>query len=787
MEQLKGEDAPTRDSMYEDAIKIVKESIVTINKNKAEMKKQGATIGHMAGPEGSMYTVEGTGQEVVAEPEFDLELDAKLSETLQKLYPEIKLEYTTKDILYSNTALNQEQVNNTIKVGLRVVEALNDLGTAKPSKHGGTNQPVLSTIRVKHKEGITKKLAAKGVSKEQIEFMFEFMEQNSIGEISSKGLAERVMFGLVQNVEVKTTKKAEILVQFNEEENTYEPVDSPEFIDEDSGYYKDLTVPGGTNYKEVEISTPNVVASKKGHADFATDKGIGWYRVDDNEKSSSTLRVLEMQSDMFQKMKDKNLASTLSKAFHQMLNTDSKWVKFFIQSIVQDAQKKGYKKIRFPSGETAAKVEGHESIAEQIEAINRVVTEVNSVDETVDSQYYMKEHGAYIVAQYNISEVSKKATLVELNKEKSNLKTQGIEKLAPIEGFYQIRVKNTLMKTYGRENVKTVTDEHGNDWFELTLAAKRDSNTIMLQQTTDKKIKGQADIEAKTVLINSLLQSQDTLPHEYAHHYIAMFRDAEIVQEGIKKWGSEEALVQAIGEQTVAQKGEAYGWWKEFTQWLQSKFNKLDKKTKEELRNLLTDAFLERKNLVVEAMIKEELVEVVEPTKANEPVKVIDEVIEQKTDRLNHIISRAQAKATMSTVKWLSAFKAKVDSFSNISKASKKKYFRIIDELYNNAKYGEDGKYKYLKNIHVQREAMKDTSKDAVKAGESEADMSVTRGQILSSKEKYGIEQYEDYSAEDIAYLEEREQASTKAEEGIILKDKAMVDKAKEAITRCKK
>ena len=35
-----------------------------------------------------------------------------------------------------------------------------------------------------------------------------------------------------------------------------------------------------------------------------------------------------------------------------------------------------------------------------------------------------------------------------------------------------------------------------------------------------------------------------------------MFKDAPIVQEAIKKWGSEEALVQAIGEQVIENKGE---------------------------------------------------------------------------------------------------------------------------------------------------------------------------------------------------------------------------------------
>lgn len=793
---------------------------------------------------------------------FDEELNKKIEAILRELYPEIKLEYTEQEILHGEGLMNQEVVSNTVKFSLKVVEALNDWATAKLSKHGGTSQPVLSTIRTKQEAGVRKRLAGKGVSKEQIDFVFEYMSQHDISEIGTKELAERVLLGLATGVEVNTAKKAESLVDYNEEENTYEPVESKDFTDEDSDYYFDLTVPGGTNYKEIEISTPSIVAPKKGHADFATDKGIGWYRVDDAKDGS--LRVLEMQSDMFQKMKEDNLAEKdgpgmvldlfkldgfvyrhnftrnlstgektvtgylknskgrerveiskkeydvaflekhgetyedmsatgldLDKAMHQMLNTDNKWVKFFVQSIVQNSQKNGYKKIRFPSGETAAKVEGHDSIADRIKAMDnsilgkkaeiaKLAASNMGADEKRAKESYdkalkdLKKRKEEMLRQDNddSAEIEEgyqrevfsaesdyeiespamymkglKKDLAGLEKTRAELKTQGIEKLAPIEGFYQVRVHNTLVKTYGKENVKVVTDGHGNGWFELELNSQRDGNVIMLQTTgttrfkdgdeinlfsqidvdgkhvtlnfnpegensdgpnmpdtikegsevkvvkygeysddkmtydvvyiesdgkkyyeqedgrpyhitrsinseagikpfmtgldaKDRKwdrskkidswtgvasygkgkysakfdkslqvnqtgqtgeIKGQADIEAKTVLINSLLQSQDTLPHEYAHHYIAWFRDTKIVQEAIKKWGSEEALVQAIGEQVVTQKGEAFNWWKKFTEWVQAKFDSyykgLSEAKKEDLQELLTDAFLTRKDL----------------------------------------------------------------------------------------------------------------------------------------------------------------------------------------------
>lgn len=132
---------------------------------------------------------------------------------------------------------------------------------------------------------------------------------------------------------------------------------------------------------------------------------------------------------------------------------------------------------------------------------------------------------------------------------------------------------------------------------EIELAYTND--IIQPANTNDifNQIMGQANIKAMTVLINAVDQKQDTLPHEYAHHYIAWYRHTPIVQEAIAKWGSEEALVQAIGEQAVKQEGEAWTWWKNFVEWILNKFAKLSDVDKETLKNALTDAFLTRTDL----------------------------------------------------------------------------------------------------------------------------------------------------------------------------------------------
>ena len=106
------------------------------------------------------------------------------------------------------------------------------------------------------------------------------------------------------------------------------------------GFYEELTAPGGINYTENRIITPQIVPSIKGHAKFAEKEDIGWFRSDDkttkgnrvfteedllsgeyppdmfevgevinsDDLPSKTRRILELQSDLFQKgRKEKSL------------------------------------------------------------------------------------------------------------------------------------------------------------------------------------------------------------------------------------------------------------------------------------------------------------------------------------------------------------------------------------------------------------------------------------------------------------------------------------------------
>lgn len=124
-------------------------------------------------------------------------------------------------------------------------------------------------------------------------------------------------------------------------------------------YYSNLTVPGGTNYTENEIATPGITPSIKGHAQFSTDNGIGWFRSDDksstvpddiskmsneeikklaeeaqlsinellvaknyrpNAQASKIRRILEVQSDLFQKGRDREELVKPYNSLYDVLN-----------------------------------------------------------------------------------------------------------------------------------------------------------------------------------------------------------------------------------------------------------------------------------------------------------------------------------------------------------------------------------------------------------------------------------------------------------------------------------
>ena len=263
------------------------------------------------------------------------------------------------------------------------------------------------------------KIQQLGVPKEQLELL-----KNSDGNIIEEKLTN-LLANYSQVIEINTATKDK-----NVEEG-FESIDNRPIP---TTYYSNLTVPGGTNYTENEIATPAITPSIKGHAQLSTNNGIGWFRSDektteykgkeditktiveingfgyldgvgDTDKgryarykkdeygeytdyidniteesfnkligveATKTRRILEVQSDLFQKGRDKKDLITQNyensqislndnygdpvdydefgepiyeepvkkdytkeNQFLQLLNKDNNWVTFFIKSIIQ--------------------------------------------------------------------------------------------------------------------------------------------------------------------------------------------------------------------------------------------------------------------------------------------------------------------------------------------------------------------------------------------------------------------------------------------------------------------
>lgn len=179
------------------------------------------------------------------------------------------------------------------------------------------------TIRVAtdgQKTNIRKYLAGQGVPSEQIDLMFSYLDYTNQTEVKTDDLIVDMLSSYSYAIEINTAKKTIGVIgadrsslQFNIENSNYSSFKHAyldEFVftkdgkkiteeeyntarsafqknydaslrAENANYYSNLTVPGGTNYTEQEIATPEITPNIKGHAQFATDKGIGWHRADD--------------------------------------------------------------------------------------------------------------------------------------------------------------------------------------------------------------------------------------------------------------------------------------------------------------------------------------------------------------------------------------------------------------------------------------------------------------------------------------------------------------------------
>ena len=363
---------------------------------------------------------------------------------------------------------------------------------------------------------------------------------------------------------------------------------------EPSDFYSNLTVPGGTNYTENEISTPDITPSIKGHAQFSTDKGIGWFRSDDRQKvrgksiytkeqadkdlkegkisqfeydmasstfdkesptetDTKTRRILEVQSDLFQKGRDKtdlvtnkgNIEDNLlldksqfevvsfksfptkksnkgfgtkqfgyseifednnyyytkidnneygriekskleekpskENQFLQLLNKNNNWVTFFIKSIIQDSAKKGYEKVLFPKGDTAAKIEGHQTLEEfkktRENEIKKSENKIKEYDKIINTPLTEMEDifGKPELEKAKKQKESALAYIDTLKQELADVES-GQTQLSSIARFYEENVTNVLKKN--GYNPIEIIDEYGNKWNQVAIEVEKANEVI---------------------------------------------------------------------------------------------------------------------------------------------------------------------------------------------------------------------------------------------------------------------------------------------------------------------
>ena len=226
-----------------------------------------------------------------------------------------------------------------------------------------------------------------------------------------------------------------------------------------------------------------------------------------------TLRLQELQQPDFLKFirKDKNYLKSqgLTNEEVDFLNLlfagDEKWVTFFIKSVIQDAAKKGYEKVLFPKGDTAAKIEGHQTLEEFKRQKENRIKKLETEKSIINKPYKIGDYFDKTVNNlpenerigFNKIETQEEADIVnkeiifdkinnidneinQLKQELERIEKEGFGALRPIYKFYEETVGNILKKQF-KDQIQEVTDEYGNQWLELKITPEQATEAIKFQ------------------------------------------------------------------------------------------------------------------------------------------------------------------------------------------------------------------------------------------------------------------------------------------------------------------
>ena len=215
---------------------------------------------------------------------------------------------------YEGEVPESQSKSSIVNSGLKAIDILN-------SEKAKQTFSVLTKNKVTG-ETFWKKLQQDlGIPKEQVELL------KSSNTYNREELLTSLLADYSYVVEVNTALSKETRNDQQRDLDTGETFGSVEYEGQPTQHYSNLTVPGGTNYTENEIKTLAITPAIKGHAQFSTENGIGWFRSDEQHadtedarikaeaqrismgyatspEGSKTRRILEIQSDIFQKGRD---------------------------------------------------------------------------------------------------------------------------------------------------------------------------------------------------------------------------------------------------------------------------------------------------------------------------------------------------------------------------------------------------------------------------------------------------------------------------------------------------
>lgn len=475
-------------------------------------------------------------------------------------------------------ALNSIGKGRSIDFSLKAIEAL-DKHLNKNSRKTIT----ISTKALK--TNFTKELNKQGVPKEQQAIIFDYLDSNNITSIKTEDLINQMMmsqFDVSINTSVdpnnKLYPKEDFIVLEDDKEykkgkydSNYNSVGVKDFgysnprilgdyiiveiqpniygkilkskVDSiKSTFYENVASlneykndPNYT-YQELTVNVPfdTIAQDHFAEMDKSGASTIGHIRGYRNKKDNSFV-VIEFQSDIFQKNRDSkalsfqdkvnenvfNFTNSSENQFLQLLNKDGRWIRFFINSIVQGAASQGRTKVLFPTGVTAAKVEGHETIQDEIKRKKDLLYSIKNKesftiysDNGGSTDYNFSNNNIYEWSVENYGDIlgtySHEDLIKKSEEDLNHLQNAGATKLKPIESFYENRVTNIIKKSF-KSNIKEVKDEFGYRWRELTITpeVKEQTKKILLSKGQAKQSQDTA-LDPTTRILEFLAEQYET-------------------------------------------------------------------------------------------------------------------------------------------------------------------------------------------------------------------------------------------------------------------------------------